>query len=105
MEPFEIANAKPILDFQEIEPNMPTNVCASIDLEYLVTLQDQGVGAFLTDLLTDPSKPGYRIATGLKDHSLGRNELSRPIMPGLRTNGVPKTGWSPPQSADGGNAP
>jgi hypothetical protein len=73
MEPFEIANVKPLLDFHEVEPPIPTNVCASIDLERLVTLQDKGVGTFLIELLTDESKPGYRISTALKDHSLGRN--------------------------------
>jgi len=75
MEPFEIANVKPILDFHEVEPPIPTNVCASIDLELLVTLQDQGIGTFLVELLADQTKLGYRISTALKDHTLGRNTV------------------------------
>jgi hypothetical protein len=75
MEPFEIANVKPLLDFQEVEPPIPTNVCASIDLELLVTLQDKGIGTFLIELLTDQTKLGYRISTALKDHTLGRNSV------------------------------
>jgi hypothetical protein len=99
MEPFEVANAKPILDFQDVEPNMPTNVCASIDLEQLVTLQDQGVGVFLMDLITDESKPGYRISTGLKDHSLGRNKVLDEAWASYEW-GPHQTGWSHPDGGD-----
>lgn len=75
MEPFNVANAKAILDFQDVQPNMPANVCASFDLELMVTLQDQDIGEFLLGFLTDAARPGYQISTGLKDHSLGRNEV------------------------------
>ncbi len=75
MEPFNVANAEAILDFQEVKPNMPANVCASFDLELMVTLQDQDVGEFLIELLTDVSRPGYQISTGLKGHSLRRNAV------------------------------
>jgi hypothetical protein len=95
MEPFEVANARPILDFQEVTANIPTNVCASSDLELLVTLQDQDVGLFLTNLLTDESKPGYRISTGLKDHSLGRNAVLDEAWASYEW-GPQQAGWSPP---------
>jgi hypothetical protein len=100
MEPFEVANAKPILDFQEVAPNMPTNVCASSDLELLVTLQDQDVGQFLVNLLTDESKPGYRISTGLKDHSLGRNTVLDEAWASYEW-GPQQAGWSPPELGSG----
>lgn len=96
MEPFEVANAKPILDFQEVAPNIPTNVCASSDLELLVTLQDQDVGQFLMGLLTDESRPGYQISTGLTDHALGRNAVLDEAWASYEW-GPQQTGWSPPE--------
>lgn len=99
MEPFEVANAKPILDFQEVAPNMPTNVCASSDLELLVTLQDQDIGQFLMSLLIDESKPGYQISTGLKDHSLGRNTVLDDAWASYEW-GPEQTGWSPSELGD-----
>ena len=52
MEPFAMANAKPILDLIGVSPNIPTNVCASEDVERLVTLLGNDVGAFLSAFLT-----------------------------------------------------
>jgi hypothetical protein len=75
MEPFEIANAKPLFNFHEVEPTIPAHVCASIDIERLVTLQDQGVGSFLTEMLTDQAQVGHRISTALKGHSLAHNAV------------------------------
>ena len=98
MEPFNVANAKAILDFQEVQPNMPTNVCASFDLELMVTLQDQDVGEFLVELLTDAARPGYQISTGLKDHSLGRNELLFEALAAYEWG--PQQGWDSLDPAD-----
>ncbi|VEG40472.1 Uncharacterised protein [Mycolicibacterium flavescens] len=75
MEPFAIANAKPIRDLIGASPNMPTSVCASQDIERLVTLQDQDVGTFLANFLTDPTKDGWQISTGLADMELSRNVI------------------------------
>jgi hypothetical protein len=73
MEPFALANAKPILDLIGVSPNVPTNVWASEDIEPLVTLQGSDVGAFLSSFLTDPAKDGFRISTGVAGTKLSRN--------------------------------
>ena len=43
-------------------------------------------------LLTDQSKPGYQISTGLKDHSLGRNEVLFEALDAYEWG--PKQGWA-----------
>jgi hypothetical protein len=75
METFASANAKPILDLIGVSPNIPTNVCASEDIERLVTLQGTDVGAFLLTFLTDPAKEAYQISTGLSGMELSRNAV------------------------------
>ena len=99
MESFNVANAKAILDFQVVKPNLPINVCASFDLELMVTLQDRDVGEFLVGLLTDQSKPGYQISTGLKGHSLGRNEVLFEALAAYEWG--PKQGWASLDPAKG----
>jgi hypothetical protein len=74
MEPFAVANVRPIRDLIEVSPNLPTNVCASEDLERLVTLQED-VGAFLLTFLSDPVKVGWRISTGLAGLECSRNPI------------------------------
>ena len=65
MERFDIANAKPIQDLLEVEPNIPTNIAASEDVERLAMVKDLDIGTFLQDFLTDPAKAGSRISNDL----------------------------------------
>lgn len=76
MEPFELANAEPILKFQHVTPRIPTNVCWSEDVERLVTLKNECIGEFLAELLANPAaEDGRRIAAGLAGKAMSRNKV------------------------------
>lgn len=75
MEQFELVNASPIQHLIDATPNIPTTIAGSEDIERLVTLQDENIGAFLLDFVTNPKVDGWRVSNALHAKELGTNTV------------------------------
>jgi hypothetical protein len=75
MEPFPFANARPIRDRYGTSLSIPTTVCSSEELEWLVRLQDRSVDTYLLKFLADPQKDGWDIVSDLDGIEFGRNTV------------------------------
>lgn len=75
MEQFPFANATPIRDRQAAASTVPTIVCSSNELEWLVSLQDRDLGTYLLGFLADPANEGHGVTSGLLGVEFGPNPV------------------------------
>ena len=75
MEPFAFTNAQPIRDRCGASMTIPTAVCWSGELEWVLMLKDETIDTYLFGLLTDPAKAGYDVSADLVGIELGRNAV------------------------------
>ncbi len=76
MEPFAFANAEPIRRRYGVDkPAIPTSVCSSHQLEWIVRLTDRDVDSFILQFLSDPAKSGWEITSDLVGVDMDRNAV------------------------------
>lgn len=75
MEPMPFANAGPVRSRFAPLTSIPTTVCSSEKLEWIVSLQDRTVDDYLLEFLTAPEKAGWDVAGDLVGTEFGRNAV------------------------------
>lgn len=76
MELFPFANAEPIrARYSGGVRNIPTAVCSSNELEWLVSLNDRTFDSHLLQLMTDPAKAGWGVTDDLVGVKCGPNPV------------------------------
>jgi hypothetical protein len=77
MEDFPIANSPDVRTKLGVSPTIPTCVCSSEELEFLVIITDEGVDTFLLNFLNDPNKQGWGLTNDVRDekHAHTRNPV------------------------------
>jgi hypothetical protein len=92
MEPFAFANAQSIRLRYASTVTIPTAVCWSEELEWVLMLQDRPIDTYLLELLTDPAKAGWDISADLSGIELGRNAVLDKAWDSYQW-GKPPEGW------------
>ena len=75
MEPFPFANAQPIRRRYGATQAIPTSVCSSYQLEWIVRLTDRDVDRYILEFLNDPAKAGWEITSDLVGIEMGPNPV------------------------------
>jgi hypothetical protein len=99
MEPFAFTNAQPIRDRYGASVTIPTAVCWSEELEWVLMLKDQTIDTYLLGLLTDPAKAGYDISADLVGIELGRSAVLDDAWDSYQW-GKPPEGWKAMQTPE-----
>jgi hypothetical protein len=92
MEPFAFVNAPPIRQRFSASVTIPTSVCWSEELEWVLMLKDRPIDTYLLELLTDPAKVGWDISADLAGIELGRNAVLDKAWDSYQW-GKPPEGW------------
>lgn len=96
MELFPFVNATPIrAQYGGGSVTIPTAVCSSNELEWLVSLQDRELDGYLLQFMNDPTKEGFGLTADLVGVEFGRNAVLDEAWASF--------GWArPPEATDGG---
>jgi hypothetical protein len=103
MEPFAFTNAQSIRARYGASTTIPTAVCWSEELEWVLMLKDETIDTYLPRLLTDPAKAGYDISADLVGIELGRNAVLDEAWDSYQW-GKPPEGWKDLQKPDSSQA-
>jgi hypothetical protein len=100
MEPFHVVNARPIRDRYAASLSIPTIVCSSESLEWVVSLKDRDVDTYLREFLNDPAKDGWDLADDLVGIEFGSNAVLDQASESYRWGRPPDAGGPNPSGAD-----
>lgn len=92
MDPFPFMDAGLIRSMVGASSTIPTRVCSSNVLEWLVRLKDPSLGKYLVDLMNDPSKEGSELDSDLPGIEVGPNAVLEQAWNSYQWSPRPKTG-------------